>query len=55
MAQFKINEEILRSETETLNNLVQIEKEEEEVANNYRSLVTGLVGQLERAARAQDL
>ena len=55
LAQFKINEEILRSETETLNNLVQIEKEEADVVNNYRSLVTGVVGQLERAARAQDL
>ena len=52
---FQINEEILRSETETLNNLVQIEKEEADVVNNYRSLVTGVVGQLERAARAQDL
>ena len=52
---FKINEEILRSETDTLNNLVQIEKQEEDVVNNYRSLVTGVFGQLERAARAQDL
>ena len=52
---FKINEEILRSETETLNNLVQIEKEEADVVNNYRGLVTGVIGQLERAARAQDL
>ena len=52
---FKINEEILRSETETLNNLVQIEKQEEDVVNNYRGLVTGVIGQLERAARAQDL
>merc|ERR1711997_1137212 len=51
----KINEEILRSETETLNNLVQIERKEMDAVNNYRSVVTGVIGQLERAARAQDL
>merc|ERR1711902_33407 len=51
----KITEEILRSEAETLNNLVEIEREEADVVNNYRSLVTGVIGQLERAARAQDL
>merc|ERR1711953_179340 len=55
MEKQKINEEILRSETETLNNLVQIEKQEEDVVSNYRSVVTGVIGQLERAARAQDL
>merc|ERR1712079_260383 len=51
----KINEEILRSETETLNNLVQAERQEKEAVNNYRTVVTGVIGQLERAARAQDL
>merc|ERR1712060_671667 len=40
----KINEEILRSEEteESLNNLVQIEREQADVVNNYRSVVTGV-------------
>ena len=50
-----MNEEILPSESETLNNLVEAERREMEAANNYRNVVTGLFGQLERAARAQDL
>ena len=45
----------MRSETETLNNLVEAESKEMDAVNNYRSVVTGVIGQLERAARSQDL